>query len=123
MRRMLATMGTEVLVPDERHVDMATAISGSGPGFFFLFLEAMIDGAVQIGLRRELATEMVYQTALGSAALARQSGKHPAALRDMVTSPGGTTAEGLLAMERQGVRVGTIEAILAAYRRAQELGQ
>ena len=123
VRRMLATMGTEVLVPDERHVDMATAVSGSGPGFFFLFLEAMIDGAVQIGLRRELATEMVYQTALGSAALARQSGEHPAALRDMVTSPGGTTAEGLLAMERQGVRAGTIEAILAAYRRAQALGQ
>ena len=123
VRRMLATMGTELMVPDEQHVDIATAVSGSGPGFFFLFLEAMIDGAVQIGLRRELATEMVYQTALGSAALARQSGKHPAALRDMVTSPGGTTAEGLLAMERQGVRAGTIEAILAAYRRAQVLGQ
>lgn len=123
VQRMLATLGKEIYVPDERHIDMATAISGSGPGFVFLFLESMIDGAVQIGMRRELATEMVYQTALGSAAYAQQSGLHPAVLRDMVTSPGGTTAEGLRAMEEHGVRAGTMEAIIAAYRRTLELGR
>lgn len=120
---MLATFGQEIYVPDERHIDMATAVSGSGPGFIFLILEAMIDGAVQIGMRRELATELVYQTTLGSAAYAKESGLHPAVLRDMVTSPGGTTAEGLRAMEQQGVRAGVMEAISAAYRRTRELGE
>jgi pyrroline-5-carboxylate reductase len=123
VRRILKTLGEELYVPDERHIDMATAVSGSGPGFFFLILEAMIDGAVQIGMRRELAAEMVYQTALGSAAFAKQSGLHTAVLRDQVTSPGGTTAEGLRAMEQQGVRSGIIEAVVAAYERTQELGQ
>jgi pyrroline-5-carboxylate reductase len=120
--KMLGTLGREIYVPDERHIDMATAVSGSGPGFVFLFLEALIDGAVQIGMRRELAAELVYQTVLGSAAYAQKSGLHPAVLRDMVTSPGGTTAAGLRAMEQQGVRAGTMEAIIAAYRRTQELG-
>lgn len=123
VRRVLQALGTELYVPDERHIDMATAISGSGPGFFFLILEAMIDGAVQIGMRRELAAEMVYQTALGSAAFAQQSGLHTAVLRDQVTSPGGTTAEGLRAMEQRGVRAGIIEAVVAAYKRTLELGQ
>lgn len=122
VRRMLATLGHEIYVSDERQIDMATAVSGSGPGFAFLFLEAMIDGAVQIGMQRELATELVLQTVLGSAAYAKQSNLHTAALRDMVTSPGGTTAEGLLAMERHGVRAGVMEAIIAAYRRTRELG-
>ena len=121
--RMLDTLGRAILVPDERHIDMATAVSGSGPGFFFLFLESLIDGAVQIGMRRETATELVYQTALGSAAFAQESGLHPAVLRDMVTSPGGTTSEGLRAMEEKGVRAGTMEAIIAAYRRTRELGE
>ncbi len=123
VQQMLAILGKEIYVPDERHIDMATAVSGSGPGFFFVILEAMIDGAVQIGMRRELATEMVYQTAIGSALYAQQSGLHPAVLRDMVTSPGGTTAEGLRAMEKHGARSGTMEAIIAAYRRTRELGQ
>lgn len=123
VRRILQTLGIELYVPDERYIDMATAVSGSGPGFFFLILEAMIDGAVQIGMRRELAAEMVYQTALGSAAFAQQSKLHTAVLRDQVTSPGGTTAEGIRAMEQQGVRAGIIEAIVAAYERTLELGQ
>ncbi|MEN8161814.1 MAG: pyrroline-5-carboxylate reductase dimerization domain-containing protein, partial [Myxococcota bacterium] len=72
------TMGRELHVPDERHIDIATAVSGSGPGFIFLVLEAMIAAAVNVGLRRELAQEMVYQTALGSAAYASQSDLHPA---------------------------------------------
>ena len=74
-------------------------------------------------MRRELATDLVYQTMLGSAAYAQESGLHPAVLRDMVTSPGGTTAEGLRAMEEQGVRAGTMGAIIAAYRRTRELGE
>lgn len=123
VRHILQTLGIELYVPDERYIDMATAVSGSGPGFFFLILEAMIDGAVQIGMRRELAAEMVYQTALGSAAFAQQSKLHTAVLRDQVTSPGGTTAEGLRAMEQRGVRAGIIEAIVAAYERTLELGQ
>ena len=123
VRHILQMLGIELYVPDERYIDMATAVSGSGPGFFFLILEAMIDGAVQIGMRRELAAEMVYQTALGSAAFAQQSKLHTAVLRDQVTSPGGTTAEGLRAMEQRGVRAGIIEAIVAAYERTLELGQ
>ena len=77
----------------------------------------------QIGMGRELATQLVYQTVLGSTAYAKESGLHPAVLRDMVTSPGGTTAEGLRALERQGTRAGIMEAIIAAYRRTRQLGQ
>ena len=121
--QLLATLGQEIYVPDERHIDMATAVSGSGPGFVFLILEALVDGAVQIGMRRELAAELVYQTVLGSTLYAKESGLHPAVLRDMVTSPGGTTAEGLRALEQQGVRAGTMEAVIAAYRRTRELGE
>ena len=123
VQRMLATMGHELYVPAERQIDMATAVSGSGPGFVYLVIESMIDGAVQIGLSRELAEELVLQTVKGSAQFAQESDSHVAALRNMVTSPGGTTAAGLRAMERHGVRTGTIEAIVEAYRRAQELGQ
>ena len=123
VRQILQTLGDEIYLPDEKHIDMATAVSGSGPGFIYLMLEAMIDGAVQIGMRRELAAEMVYQTALGSAAFAKQSRLHTAVLREQVTSPGGTTAEGLLAMERHGVRAGIIEAVIAAYDKTRELGQ
>jgi len=123
VQRMLATMGRELYVPNERLIDMATAVSGSGPGFVFLLIEAMIDGAVQIGMPRELAEELVLQTVKGSAAFAQQSDAHVATLRNMVTSPGGTTAAGLLAMEHHGVRVGTMEAVIRAYQRALELGQ
>ena len=123
VQRLLATMGRELYLPLERQIDMATAVSGSGPGFIYLVIEAMIDGAVQIGLSRELAEELVLQTVKGSAQFAQESDAHVAALRNMVTSPGGTTAAGLRAMERHGTRTGTIEAIIEAYRRAQELGQ
>jgi pyrroline-5-carboxylate reductase len=121
VQTLLATMGREVYVTDERQIDLATAVSGSGPGFVFLLLEALVDGAVQIGMRRELAAELVYQTVLGSAAYALESDLHPSELRNMVTSPGGTTAAGLYAMEQAGMRAGAIDAILAAYQRTQEL--
>jgi pyrroline-5-carboxylate reductase len=119
---ILGAMGQELYVTEEKYVDMATAVSGSGPAFVFLVMEAMIDAAVHIGLRREMATEMVLQTVLGSARYAQASGRHPADLRNQVTSPGGTTAEGLLALEEAGVRAAFAQAIIAAYERARQLG-
>ena len=120
--RLLRALGREVRVGDEKYLDLATAVSGSGPGFVFLFLEAFIDAAVHIGLRRELAEELAVQTLLGSVCLAREMGKHPAELRNMVTSPGGTTAAGLRVLEEAGLRGAVIDAVEAAYERAKELG-
>ena len=122
VRRVLGALGHEVYVDDEKYVEMATAVSGSGPGFVFLLLEALVDGAVHIGLPRPLATDLVYRTVAGSVRYAQATGRHPAELRAQVTSPGGTTAAGLLALERGGVRGALVEAIAAAYRRALELG-
>jgi len=119
---VLGALGQELYVAEEKYVDMATAVSGSGPGFVFLTMEAMVDAAVHIGLRREMATEMVLQTVLGSARYAQASGRHLADLRNQVTSPGGTTAEGLLALEEAGVRAAFAQAIIAAYERARQLG-
>ena len=122
VHRVLGALGQELYVAEEKYVDMATAVSGSGPGFVFLVMEAMIDAAVHIGLRREMATAMVLQTVLGSARYAQASGRHLADLRNQVTSPGGTTAEGLLALEEAGVRAAFAQAIIAAYERARQLG-
>jgi pyrroline-5-carboxylate reductase len=122
IHRILGALGQELYVADEKYVDMATAVSGSGPAFVFLMMEAMIDAAVHIGLRREMATAMVIQTVLGSARYAQTTGRHPADLRNQVTSPGGTTAEGLLALEEAGVRAAFAQAIIAAYERARQLG-
>lgn len=122
VRRILEALGKAVYFPEEKYIDMATAVSASGPGFLFLVMEAMIDGAVHIGLRREVATEMVMQTVLGSARFWEKSGRHPAELRNMVTSPGGTTAAGLQALERAGVRAAIVEAIAAAYQKSKALG-
>ncbi len=119
---LLGALGREVRVEDEKYLDMATAVSGSGPGFAFLYLEAFIDAAVHIGLRRELAEELAVQTLVGSAKMARETGKHPAELRNMVTSPGGTTAAGLQVLEESGLRGAVIAAVEAAYERAKELG-
>jgi pyrroline-5-carboxylate reductase len=118
---LLRSMGREVEVSDEKYLDMATAVNGSGPGFVFLFLEALIDAAVHIGLRRELAEELAVQTLFGSVCLAREMDKHPAELRNMVTSPGGTTAAGLQVLEDAGFRGAVIDAVEAAYERAREL--
>jgi pyrroline-5-carboxylate reductase len=122
VRRILAAMGRDMYVAEEKYLDMATAVSASGPGFVFLLLEAFIDGAVHIGLRREAATEMVLQTVLGAARMVEETGKHPAELRNMVTSPGGTTVEGLRVLEEAGVRAAVVDAIIAAYERTLELG-
>ncbi|MCJ7509428.1 MAG: pyrroline-5-carboxylate reductase [Dehalococcoidia bacterium] len=122
VQEVLGALGQEIYVEDEKYINMATAISGSGPAFIFLVMEALIDAAVHIGMRRDMATPIVIQTLLGSARYAQASGKHPADLRNMVTSPGGTTAEGLLALEQAGIRAAFAEAIMAAYEKAKQLG-
>ncbi len=120
---ILSACGRALEVAEEKYLDMATAINGSGPGYVFLILEAMVDAGVQMGFSREAASELVLQTVLGSARYAQASGLHLADLRNRVTSPAGTTAAGLAALERGNIRATLADAILAAYRRAQELGQ
>ncbi len=121
-RQLLGAVGREVYVDDERKVDMATAVSGSGPAYVFLFIEALIEGAVAVGLPRVQAEELVVQTVLGAAQYAQESGKSAAELRAMVTSPAGTTAAGLLELEKGALRASVIEAVRAAFARAVELG-
>ena len=119
--QILGAMGRELYVEDERYIDMATALSGSGPGYVFLFLEAMIDAGVHIGLPRDQAEILAGQTLLGSATLAVTSGRHAAELRNMVTSPGGTTAEGIAALESGGLRAAVTQAVIAAYEKSRQL--
>ncbi|OAI40802.1 hypothetical protein AYO38_05120 [bacterium SCGC AG-212-C10] len=121
-RGLLGAIGREMYVADEAKLDMATAVSGSGPGYVFLFIEAMIEGGVAIGLTRAQAAEMVLQTVYGSAVYAQESGKSAAELRAMVTSPAGTTAAGLLELERASMRAAVIDCIRAAHQRSVELG-
>ena len=122
VQSILAVLGQELYVSDEKYVDMATAVSASGPAYVFLVMEAMIDAAVHIGLRRDVAEQLVKQTLFGSALYARESGRHPALLRNEVTSPGGTTAEALRVLEEAAVRAAFTDAIEAAYEKAKALG-
>ena len=121
--RLLDAMGEQLYVADESAIDRITAVSGSGPAYVFLIIEAMINAAVNIGLRPDDARRMVLQTLIGASEFAAQSGQHPAALKDMVTSPGGTTAAGLRVLEQRAVRAALIDAVAAAHERARELGQ
>ncbi len=118
---MLSAIGDELKFSDEKHIDIATALSGSGPGYVFVFIEALTDAGVELGLPVHVARHLASQTVLGSAALQRESGKHPAELRNMVTSPGGTTAAGLAALEMGGFRANVAEAVRAAFERGEEL--
>ena len=122
-RELLRAIGVEVYVPSEKYVDMATGLSGSGPAYVFLFIEALTDAGVQVGLSRDIAATLATQTVLGSAQLLQQSGRHPAELRNAVTSPGGTTAEGLLSLESNRFRAAVMEAVEAAYEKAVQLGE
>jgi pyrroline-5-carboxylate reductase len=122
-RQILAALGKEAFVAEERYLDMATALSGSGPAYVFLFIEALVDAGVHIGLTRELATTMALQTVLGAARYAAETKRHPAELRNQVTSPGGTTAEALRVLEAGSFRADVLEAVIAAYERSIELGQ
>jgi len=119
---ILGVMGEEIYVADEKYIDMATAVSGSGPAYLFLFVESLVDAAVHIGLPRQTAQELVLQTVLGSGHLIQKSGKEPAELRRMVTSPGGTTAEALLRLEKGGFSELLLQAVIAAYDKAKRLG-
>ena len=121
--RIFRCLGWEAYFPEERYLDMATALSGSGPGYVFLFIEALIDAGVRLGLPRDMATQMALQTVAGSARYALATGKHPAELRDLVTSPGGTTAEGLHALEAGRLRAAVAEAVKAAYEKSIALGE
>jgi len=123
VRSILAAMGKEIYVSDEKYIDMATAVSGSGPGYIFLIMEALVDAGVHIGLPRATATDLALETVLGSARMALESGKHLVDLRNMVTSPGGTTAEGLLCLEEGGIRAILAQAVIAAYEKAKLLGE
>jgi len=120
-RLIFNSVGKSVVM-DERYLDAVTGLSGSGPAYVFSFMEALIDGGVKVGLNRADAELLVMQTLLGSVKLAMASGEHPAQLRAMVTSPGGTTIEGLHELERAGFQGIVMDAVAAATRRSQELG-
>jgi pyrroline-5-carboxylate reductase len=122
-RIILQALGKEVYVSDEKFLDMATAVSGTGPTYVFLVMEAMIDAAVHLGFPRHVAYELVTETMRGSIMFAMKSGKHPAELRNMVTSPGGTSAEALYQLEKGTLRTVLSKAIWAAYERTRSLGE
>ncbi len=119
---LLGALGLQLEVDDEKMVAMATAVSGTGPTYVFLVMEALIDAAVHLGFPRHIAHDLVIETLEGSTLFARQSGMHPAELRNMVTSPGGTSAAALHELESGRLRTVLSEAVWAAYRRTVELG-
>ena len=120
---LLGALGEQIYADDERFLDMATALSGSGPAYVYMFMEAMVDAGVHLGFARRDAEKLVTQTLLGSVLYAQQSGLHPAQLRNQVTSPGGTTAAALHEMEKGGLRTVLSEGVWAAYRRSIALGE
>lgn len=121
-RQLFEAVGEVVEVP-ETAMDAVTGLSGSGPGYVALVIEALADGGVAAGLPRAIALQLALQTVKGTAQLLQESNQHPGQLKDQVTSPGGTTIAGIAALERAGLRSALIEAVLAAYRRSQELGR
>ncbi len=119
---LLAAVGRVRRVPEAQQ-DAVTALSGSGPAYFFYLVEAMVDAGILLGLPRDLAADLIVQTALGAAVMMRDSGEHPVQLREAVTSPGGTTIAAVRELERHGVRAALIAAIEAAHARSVELGR
>jgi pyrroline-5-carboxylate reductase len=120
--KILSALGEQVYVDDESYLDMATALSGTGPAYVFLFMEAMIDAGVHLGFPRRLAEQLVEQTVRGSADYYISRKEHAASLRNEVTSPGGTSAEALYYLEKAGFRTAISRAVWAAYERSQSLG-
>jgi len=122
-RIILQAFGKELYMEEEKFLDMATAVSGTGPTYVFLVMEAMVDAAVHLGFPRHIAYQLVTETIRGSIMFAMKSGKHPAELRNMVTSPGGTSAEALYQLEKGSLRTVLSKAIWAAYERSRSLGE
>jgi pyrroline-5-carboxylate reductase len=122
-RSVLRALGEERVVDDETFVAMATALSGTGPTYLFAVMEALIDAGVHLGFPRELAHDLVVATLIGSAEFAAQSSLHPAQLRNLVTSPGGTSAAAIYELEKGRIRTVLSDAVWAAYRRTLELGE
>lgn len=120
---ILGAFGQELFVEDEDYLDMATALSGTGPSYVYLFMEAMVDAGVHLGFPRRIAEQLVVQTVRGSVAYYEHSPRHMARLRNQVTSPGGTSAEALYYLEKAGFRTALSRAIWAAYERSVQLGR
>jgi pyrroline-5-carboxylate reductase len=120
---ILRALGEEIFVEDEEYLDMATALSGTGPAYVFLFMEAMVDAGVHLGFPRYIAEKLVLQTVKGSVEYAQQTPQHLARLRNQVTSPGGTSAEALYYLEKAGFRTALSRSIWAAYQRSSQLGR
>jgi pyrroline-5-carboxylate reductase len=123
IKALLTALGKELFVETENMIDMATSLSATGPTYIFLVMEALTDAGVHLGFSREMAKELVQETMLGSVLFAMESHKHPAELRNMVTSPGGTSADAIYQMEKGGLRTVLSKAVYAAYQRAVALGQ
>jgi pyrroline-5-carboxylate reductase len=123
IKLLLSALGKELYVENENMIDMATSLSATGPTYIFMMMEAMTDAGVHLGFSREVSKELVQQTMLGSTLFAIETNKHPAELRNMVTSPGGTSAEAIYQMEKGSLRTVLSKAIYAAYKKAVELGK
>lgn len=121
-KALLGALGEDLFTEDEKFLDMATALSGTGPAYVFMFMEALIDAGVHMGFSRRDAERLVLQTIRGSVEYAIQSDTHPAPLRNQVTSPGGTSAAAIYELERGGMRTVIADAVWAAYKRSVELG-
>jgi pyrroline-5-carboxylate reductase len=122
VERMLSAVGVAVPLP-EHLIDAVTGLSGSGPAYAYVMIEALSDGGVRMGLPRDVATKLAAQTLLGAARMVLETGEHPGALKDAVASPGGTTIAGLHALETGGLRGCLINAVQAATLRSRELSQ
>ncbi len=123
VREMLSALGKELFVETENMIDMATSLSATGPTYIFMVMEALTDAGVHLGFSRDMAKELVQETMLGSVKFAIESHKHPAELRNMVTSPGGTSAEAIYQMEKGSLRTVLSKAVYAAYKKAVDLGK
>jgi pyrroline-5-carboxylate reductase len=123
IKLLLGALGKELYVETENMIDMATALSATGPTYIFMMMEALTDAGVHLGFSRDVSKELVQQTMLGSTLFAMESHKHPAELRNMVTSPGGTSAAAIYEMEKGTLRTVLSKAVYAAYKRAVELGE
>ena len=122
-RKIFSSFGSVAEFPREELLDVVTALSGSGPAYAFLFIEALADGAVRSGMGREEALDLAAATVEGAARMVRESGKHPGQLKDLVTSPGGTTAAGVAALERGAFRGTVMDAVFAAWQRCKEISK